>query len=75
MKLLNKKGNVSTLRKVVDDDKTKVLAVVGTVRDLVHEHVFDYCTDKPDRWACVRTDYEAFFGDSREEAIAAAGIC
>ena len=74
MKLLNRKGNETTLRKIANDEKTKILGVVGTVRGLLQEHVFDYCEDNPNRWACVRADYEAFFGDSRDEAIAAAGI-
>ena len=74
MRLLNKKGNENTIRKIANDEKTTVLGVVGTVRDMLLEHLFDFCDDNPDRWACVRTDYKAFFGDSRDEAIAAAGI-
>ena len=53
MRILNKKSNETTLRKVVDDEKTKVLGVVGTVGDMLSEHVLDYCDDSPERWACV----------------------
>ena len=43
MKLLKKHGYEGSIRKVANDEKTKVLGIIGTVEDLVAEHVFDYC--------------------------------
>lgn len=74
MKLLKKKNYEGTLRKVVDDEKTRVLGVVGTVDDLLEEKVLDYCDAPRGMWACVRTDYKAFFAGNRDDAIIAAGI-
>lgn len=74
MKFLKKKGYEGTLRKIADDDKTKVLGVVGTVGDLIAESVLEYCDAPLDSWGCVRTDYEAFFGETRDLVISAAGI-
>ena len=39
MKLTKKKGYEGTIRKVLNDEKTKVIGVVGTVRDLLAENL------------------------------------
>ena len=74
MKLLKKKGYEGTLRKVVNDERTEVLGIVGTVGDLLKERVLSYCDAPWGTWGCVRPDCEAFFAGNREDAITAAGI-
>ena len=73
MKLLKKKNYSRTIRKVTDDDKTKVLAVVGTIGDLLAEGILESCTQYSfDTWMCVPVsgyDKCAGFGATRDEAI------
>ena len=74
MKLLKKKGYEGTMRKVVNDDKTQVMGIVGTVDDLLKEKVLDICNAPRGYWGCVRPDCKAFFAGNREDAITAAGL-
>lgn len=69
MKLLKKHGYEGSIRKVANDEKTKVLGIIGTVEDLVAEHVFDYCDADNGLWACVTPDGKATFWKTREATI------
>lgn len=79
MKFLKKRDYEGTVRKVVDDERTIVYGVVGTVRDMMAEKVILLESGLPDddeqnRWCCVRPDFTMAFGDTREMALRAAGI-
>lgn len=75
MKLLKKKGYTGTVRKITNDEKTEVLGVVGTFRDLMKEglvkEVINYSYDT---WCCItgignRIECWDGIGATREEAI------
>jgi hypothetical protein len=69
MKLMKKHGYEGSIRKIANDEKTKVLGILGTVEDLVAEKVFDYCDADKELWACVTPDGNATFWKSKEEAV------
>ena len=68
-----------SFRKITDDKKTKVIAVVGTVADLKKIGLLEYCSLPGERWCCIpageisyiddRGSDCAGFGFSREDAI------
>lgn len=47
MKLLKKRDYTGTVRKIVNDDKTEVLGIVGTFKDLMEIGVVESVTDIP----------------------------
>lgn len=69
MKLIKRKGHDNTVRKVYNDDRTKVYGVVGTVEDLLKEGIFDYCDYSGETWAFVNQKLSAVFGRTREEVL------
>ena len=71
MILTKKKDYAGTIRKVWDDDKTRVLGLLGTVGDLLDEGVLAECDANRDWWAGIRNDdnLRAVFGRTREELI------
>ena len=74
MKLLKRKGYTGTICKIVTDDKTEVLGVVGTIADLLKEDILEHCTQYSyDTWMCIvapgRVDRWNGFGATRSEAI------
>lgn len=71
MILTKKKNYTGTIRKVWDDDKTRVLGLLGTVADLLSEGVFDECDVNPEWWAGIHNDDDlrTVFGRTREELI------
>ena len=74
MKFLKSAKAPESFRKIVDDDKTKVLAVVGTVADLLTMGILDECSLSGDRWCCIPADVKVHsdcvgFGFNRQDAI------
>ena len=76
MKFLKSKKAIEqgaeSFRKIVNDEKTQVLAVVGTVKDLMTMGILEECNAAPDMWCCLSdivTEECAGFGRTREEAI------
>lgn len=73
MRFLKRKGfEESTIRKVVDDDKTKVYGIVGTVGDMLKIGILEYCDYGKDVWCFLpnpRTGIEARFGIDRKNAV------
>lgn len=68
MRFLKKKGNGTTVRKVVNDDKTVVYGVVGKVGDLLKEGLFSYCDYPCNDWAFIANNTSnVIFGESRED--------
>lgn len=72
MKFLKRKGlDDTTIRKVVDDERTTVFGVVGTVGDMLNVKLLEWCDYDRDHWCflakpgCGLADR---FGRSREEA-------
>ncbi len=80
MRYLKKKGDESTIRKVVNDDRTKVLAVVGTIQDLMDRDLLRIEGEgreqySRDTYMCIPVaGYErcAGFGATKEEAVSRA---
>lgn len=74
MKLTKKKDDNSTLRKIWNDEKTEVLAMVGTFKDLLDvgivENVAQYSLDT---WCCIpapgRIERWRGIGATRDQAI------
>lgn len=73
MKLTKKKGDDSTLRKIWNDDKTEVIGVVGTFKDLLVAGIIEKVTEYSlDTWCCIplkNTDRWDGIGTTREQAI------
>lgn len=71
MVLTKKKNYSGTIRKVWNDDKTKVLGLIGTVGDLLGEGVFESCDVDRDWWAGIHNDSDlrTVFGRTRDELI------
>lgn len=56
MKYTVKKGYTGTIRKVWPDDKSRPLALVGTIDDLLREGVLDSCSGHDSNtWMCIPT--------------------
>ena len=64
-----------SLRKIKSDDKTKTLAIVGTVEDLMKVGILEECNAPKDWWCClpnIPSDHPysgAGFGSERIHAI------
>ena len=75
MKLLKKRGYTGTVRKIVTDDKSEMLGIVGTFKDLMEIGVVESVTDiSLDTWLCIPHPDRCFdgqngMGATREEAI------
>lgn len=69
MKFIKKKGHDNTVRTVMDDDKTIVHGVVGTVNDLLKEGILNYCGCEKDIWCFIPKSNKlpAKFGKTRED--------
>ena len=74
MKLYRIKGTDNTVRRITADESKKVIAIVGTVADLLDVGIFDECDAPRGMWACISPEGKAVFECSRADAIAAAGI-
>ncbi len=73
MKLMKKKGDESTIRKVWDDNKGKCYGLVGTIGDLLKAGILEYCDYNREFWAFLPipgAGVEARFGDTRAAALA-----
>ena len=72
MKFMKRKGDEeTTLRKVVNDEKTEVLGVVGTVGDMLKAGILEYCDFNRDAWCFLAKrgiGLKDRFGHTREEA-------
>lgn len=70
MKFLKRKGfEETTVRKVVNDEKTEVFGVVGTIGDLLKVGILEYCDYERDAWCYIpKHGNGARFGNTREEA-------
>ena len=74
MKLLKKRGYTGTVRKIVTDDKTEVLGIVGTFEDLMDLGIVEQVTNYSwDTWCCIpgpgRIAPWNGIGAPREEAL------
>lgn len=74
MKFLKKRGYDGTVRKIVSDDKTEVLGIVGTFKDLMELGVVEQVTNYSwDTWCCIpnprRIEAMDGIGATREAAI------
>lgn len=74
MKFLKKRDYTGTVRKIVNDDKTEVLGIVGTFKDLMELGIVEEVTNYSwDTWCCIpgpgRIEIWNGIGATREEAI------
>ena len=71
MKFFQKRGDTSTIRKVVSDDKAIRYGVVGTIEDLLAARILEYCDGKPEMWMFIPfSGYnKAHIGKTRAEAV------
>lgn len=74
MKFMKKRDYAGTVRKIVTDDKTEVLGIVGTFKDLMDLGIVEKVTNYSwDTWCCIpapgRIDRFDGIGATREEAI------
>lgn len=78
MVFTKRKGNSSTIRKVYNDEKTKVLAIVGTIQDLMDANLVTITPGKEqysrDTYMCIPNTglgYETWggFGATAKEAV------
>lgn len=74
MKLLKKRDYAGTVRKIVNDDKTEMLGIVGTFEDLMAIGIVEEVTNYSwDTWCCIpfpgRINTWDGIGATREEAI------
>ena len=74
MKLLKKHDYTGTVRKIITDDKSEVLGIVGTFKDLMDLGIVEKVTNYSwDTWCCIpapgRIDRFDGVGATREEAI------
>lgn len=70
MRYLKRKNYDGTIRKVVSDDGSKALGIVGTVGDLIKEGVLDFADCSGSLWAFIQVgSYKAWFGYSRSDAV------
>lgn len=74
MKFLKRKGyEATTIRKVVNDEKTNVLGVVGTVGDMLKVGLLEWCDYDCDLWVFLSKPGSRLndrFGNTREEVTA-----
>ena len=74
MKFMKKCGYTGTVCKIVSDDKTETLGVVGTFKDLMELGIVEKVTNYSwDTWCCIpapgRIETWDGIGATREEAI------
>lgn len=74
MKFLKKREYAGTVRKIVSDDKTEVLGIVGTFKDLMELGIVEQVTNYSwDTWCCIpdpgRIEAMDGIGATREDAI------
>ncbi|MCI8815541.1 MAG: hypothetical protein HFF15_01770 [Angelakisella sp.] len=74
MKFLKKRDYAGTVRKIVNDDNTEVLGVVGTFKDLMDLGIVERVTNYSwDTWCCIpgpgRIETWKGTGATREDAI------
>lgn len=74
MKLTKKKNDDSTLRRIWNDEKTEILGVVGTFKDLLAAGIVEKVTQYSfDTWCCIpapgRIERWDGIGATREQAI------
>lgn len=74
MKFMKRRGYTETVRKIVTDDKTEVLGIVGTFKDLMELGIVEKVTNYSwNTWCCIpapgRIDRFDGIGATREEAI------
>ena len=74
MKFLKKRDYTGTVRKIVSDDKTEALGVVGTFKDLMELDIVEQVTNYSwDTLCCIpapgRIETWNGIGATREEAI------
>ena len=79
MIFLKRKGDSSTIRKVCNNERTKVLAVVGTIQDLIDANLITVTPGKEqytrDTYMCVPAPgYETWtgLGATAKEAVSKA---
>ncbi len=72
MKFLKRKEfEATTIRKVVNDEKTEVFGVVGTVGDMLKVGLLEWCEYDHDLWLFLPKTGSGLkdrFGHTREEA-------
>lgn len=73
-----RKGDNSSIRKVLNDERTKVLAIVGTIQDLMDANLVSITPGKEqysrDTYMCIPNSTLGFatwkgFGATAEEAV------
>lgn len=74
MKLMTKRGYTGTVRRIVSDDGTETLGVVGTFKDLMDLGIVEQVTNYSwDTWRCIpapgRIEAWGGIGATRDEAI------
>ena len=72
MKFLKRKDYAdTTIRKVMDNEKTRVLCVVGTVEDLLKAGILEWCDYDGSLWLSISNcqRIRGRMGRSREEAL------
>lgn len=68
VKVFKKKGyQDTTLRSIMDENKTQCLGIIGTVKDLMHVGILEFCNAKPDIWCCVYPNGKAIFTETKLE--------
>ena len=73
MKLLKRRDDNGSIRKVWSDDREVCFGVVGTVGDLLQEGILEYADYPPETWAFIPAPgviQKPRFGKSREDALA-----
>lgn len=77
MKFMKRKDYAdTTLRKVVNDEKTEVLGIVGTVGDMLKTGLLEWCDYDRGLWLFIPktgSGLKDHFGHTREEATAHIG--
>lgn len=68
--LKNKKYEETTIRKVVNDEKTVVIGIVGTVGDMLKIGLLEECDGNPNDWCFLSKDGKAKFAPTRQWATA-----
>lgn len=75
MKFLKNKNNPESIRKITDDERTKVLAVVGQIKDLMEIGLIEPKSRiqfSGDTWMCIPAkgfDKNTGIGSTRDEAV------
>lgn len=75
MKLLKRRGDTSTIRKVVSDDRTTLLGIVGQVQDFIAAGIIAWdpgtepTKEEAERWLFLDDDGNHWGADTREGAL------